>query len=160
MAKNKTKTTTTQNQQYDNTAKYDWQQTPDSEDIKAYRAYRPEVDPSIGYGAASARNRLNSSFVNPLGGFQSAQNQDALLRAGNRQIDQDTSQAFRVGQYDQNQQRQSQLGGLAALTAPRLTQTGSSGTSSGSGTQNTEQSKNLFGNLIDIAGAAGGMAMM
>jgi len=160
MAKNKSKTSQSQNQTYSNQANYGWQAPPDTEDTKAYRAYRPEVDPSIAYGAANARNRLNSSFVNPLGGFQSAQNQDALLRAGNRQIDQDTSQAFRMGQYDQNQQRASQLGGLAALTSPRLVQQSSSGSSSGTGTSNTTQGQNLFGDLMSGAQGAASIALL
>lgn len=156
MSKQKSKTN--QNQQFSNQAQYGWQQTPDSKDIEAYRNYRPEIDPSIAHGAAASRNRLNSSFINPLGGYQTAQNRDALLRSGNREIDQGASQAFRVGQYDANQQRQSQLGSLAALTSPRMVQTGSSGTSSG--TSNTVQGQNLFGDIMSAGQAGASMALM
>lgn len=160
MAKKKTNTQQTQTQAYNNQAQYDWKQTPDSPDIQAYRDYKPEIDPSIAYGAASAHNRLNSSFINPLGGNLTAGMQDAIKRSGNREIDQDTSQAFRLGQYDVNQQRSGQLGGLAALTAPRLTQTGSSGNSSGQGTSNTVQGNNLFGDILQTGQAAAGIALM
>lgn len=153
----KKKSNTAQSQQYSNTAQYDWQNTPDTPDTAAYRNYRPEIDPSIAYGAANSRNRLNSSFINPLGGRLTGDMQDKLLRAGNRQIDQDASQAFRLGQYDVNQQRGGQLAGLAALTAPRLVQTGSSGT--GSGTSNTTQGNNLFGDVLQTANAASGIIM-
>lgn len=170
----KKKQSTTQNQQgsytgnttYNNQNQYGWQQTPDSADIQAFRAYRPQVDPSISYGAAEQKNRLNSSFVNPLGGNLTAGMRDRLQQAGNRQIDQDASQAFRAGQYDVNQQRAGQLGSLAALTAPRLVQTGSSGTgssigsSTNSGTSNTTQGNNLFGDILQIGQAGAGLAML
>lgn len=160
MPKNKSKTTQSQNQTYGNTASYGWQTPPDTEDVKAYRDYRPEVDPSIAFGAANARNRVNSSYVNPLGGQYSAQMEDKLKASANRQIDQDTSQAFRSGQYDQNQQRSGQLGSLAALTSPRLVQQGSSGSSSGSGTSSTTQGQNLFGEIMSAAPGAASMALL
>jgi hypothetical protein len=154
----KTKQTTQQNQNYGNTATYGQITPQDTADVTAYRNYRPEIDPSIAYGASNARNRLNSSFINPLGGNYSAQMQDKLKAAGNREIDQGASQAFRLGQYDVNQQRQGQLGSLAALTAPRIVQTGSSGSSTGTGS--SETGKNTFGNVLDVAQAGAGMAMM
>ena len=156
MAKNKSETKQSQN--FNNTASYGWQQSPDSADISAYRDYRPQVDPTIAHGAAASRNRFNASFINPLGGHSTAQRDEAIRRAGNRDIDQQASQAFRAGAYDVNQQRGGQLAGLAALTAPRLVQTGSSGNSSGQ--SNTEQGQNLFGNVMSVAQGAAGAAMM
>lgn len=156
MPKNKSKTT--QNQNFTNTATYGWQAPPDSADTEAYRNYRPEIDPSIAYGAASARNRLNSSFINPLGGNLTADMRDKLQRSGNRDIDQQASQSFRAGQYDVNQQRGGQLAGLAALTSPRMVQTGSSGNSSGM--SNTSQGQNLFGDIMGISQGAASAAMM
>ena len=149
---------TTQDQRFNNQATYGWQQMPDSPDVQAYRDYRPEIDPSIAFGAAAARNRLNSSFLNPTGGYSTPQRDEAIRRAGNREIDQQASQAFRLGQYDVNQSRMGQLGSLAALTAPRLTQTGSSGTSSG--VTKGEQGQNLFGDLLDVGMGAASTAMM
>lgn len=154
----KKKNDTKQNQQFTNTATYGWQAPPDTADTEAYRNYRPEVDPTISFAAGNARNRLNSSFVNPLGGQMTAQMQDRLRASGNRQIDQDASQAFRAGQYDVNEQRGGQLAGLAALTAPRMVQTGSSGNSSG--TSNTTQGNNLFGDVMQVGQAGAGIAAM
>lgn len=159
MAKKKSSTTQNQNTGYTNTANYGQIAPNDTPDIQAYRNYRPEVDPSIAFGASSARNRLNSSFINPLGGNYSATMQDAIKRSGNREIDQDASQAFRAGQYDVNQQRGGQLGALAGLTAPRIVQTGSSGTGTSSGTSNTTMGNNLFGDALSVAQAGAGIAM-
>lgn len=159
MPKNISKSQTQQNQAFNNTASYDWKQTPDSPDIEAYRSYRPQVDPTIAHGAAAARNRFNASFINPLGGFSTPQRDEAIRRAGNRQIDQDASQAFRAGAYDVNQQRGGQLAGLAALTAPRLVQTGSSGTSSGTSNTRGEMGQNLFGNILSIGQGAASAVM-
>lgn len=152
MAKKKSETKTTQD--YANTAQYGWQQSPDSPDIEAYRSYKPQADPGIGYQYANQRNKLNSSFIDPLGGYSTPQMRDAQKRTGLRELGQDEAQAHRAGAYDVNQQRMGQLGSLAALTAPRLTQTGSSGTSSG--TQNTTQGNNLFGDILQVAGVAAG----
>lgn len=160
MPKNTSKSQTQQNQAFNNQASYDWKQTPDSPDIEAYRGYRPQVDPTIAHGAAASRNRFNASFINPLGGYSTPQRDEAIRRAGNRQIDQDASQAFRAGAYDVNQQRGGQLAGLAALTAPRLVQTGSSGTSSGTSNTQGEMGKNVWGNVLDIAGGAASAALM
>lgn len=159
MPKKKSNTQQTQNQTYTNAASYGWQAPPDTADVAAYRAYRPEVDPSIASGAAEFKRRLNSSFINPLGGNVTAGMKDALLRSGNRQIDQDASQAFRAGAYDVNQQRGGQLASLAALTSPRLTQTSSSGSSTGTGTSNTTQGNNLFGDVLQISQAAAGIGL-
>jgi hypothetical protein len=150
----KQKQTTTQaqtgNSAYNNTNTYGWMDTPDSADIKAYRDWTPQMDQSISYGAGNAKNQLEKSFNNPLGGYTTPAMRDAALRSGNRQIDQDASQAFRVGQQDVNQQRGGQLGTLAGMTAPRLVQTGGSGTgsSSGSGNSTTTTSSSPWDSII------------
>ena len=149
---------TTQNQQYNNQAQYGWQNTPDTTDISAYRAYRPEVDPTIGFRAGSAKRQLAGSFINPLGGYSTPQRDEAIRRSQSRGIDEQAGMESRAGAYDINQQRAGQLGSLAALTAPRLTQTGSSGTSSG--VSNTSQGQNLFGDIMSGAQGAASMALM
>jgi len=139
----------TTDQKYQNTATYSQIQPESNKYIDAYATYRPEVDPSIGYRAGEAKRRLNASFQNPLGGYATPLMRDKLLREGNREIDQSAGQETRVGQFDVNQLRQGQLGSLAALMQPRVVQSSSSGTSSGS------QGQNLFGNLLDLGmGAA------
>jgi hypothetical protein len=149
---------TTQNQNYNNTASYGWQNTPDTADISAYRDYRPEVDPTIGFRAGSAKRQLANSFINPLGGASTPQRDEAIRRSMSRGIDEQAGMESRAGAYDVNQQRAGQLGSLAALTAPRLVQQSSSGTSSG--TNNTSMGNNLFGDILGIGQGAASTALM
>ncbi len=168
MSKTKTKQTQTQNQTqntaFQNQASYGEFKPTDTEDITAFRNFRPQVDPGIAAQYGQERNQLNQSFINPLGGQYSPHVADAIKRSAGRDISARESQAFRQGNYDQNQQRAGQLGSLAALTQGRLVQTGSSGTGSGTSTGNmtgeTTQGKNLFGNILDVAQAGASMAMM
>lgn len=168
MAKKKTTTNQTQNQsqntQFNNTASYGEYKPTDTADISAFRDFRPQADPGIAAQYGAERNRLNQSFINPLGGQYSPHIADAIKRSEGRDISQRESQAFREGAYDVNNQRAGQLGSLAALTAPRLIQTGSSGTGSGTSTgsmQGTQvQGNNLFGDILQTAQAGASMAMM
>jgi hypothetical protein len=127
---------------------------PDTPDIQAYRAWQPQTDPGLSYQYANARNRLNQSFDNPLGGYQTAAMTDAIKRSGNRQLNQDEAQAFRSGAYDVNQQKAGQLGNLASLTR------GQNSTASGTGTSNmqgtTTQSESGLGTWLPqvLAGAS------
>lgn len=119
------------------------------------------MDPNIGFRAAGARNRLQRSFNNALGGYITPQMRDRLMQSGSRDIDQQAAVEGRLGAYDVNQQKGGQLGSLAALMAPRIVQTGSSGTgtSSMSGTSSGSAGQNLFGNLLDIGLGAANAAM-
>lgn len=154
----KTTSKTNQSQQFNNAASYGQIHPESNQYIDAYANYKPQVDPTIGFRAGSAKRQLNNSFINPLGGASTPQRDEAIRRSMTRGIDEQTGIETRAGQYDVNQQRGGQLGSLAALMSPRIVQTGSSGTSSG--TSSTETGKNTFGNILDVAGAAGGMAMM
>jgi hypothetical protein len=152
MSKNKkTKTDQTQNTNYNNTSGYNWFTPTDTADTKAFRDWKPQIDPGLGYQYGRARNDLKNSFLNPLGGFSSPQIADAQLRTGMSRLNEQESQSFRQGQNDVNTQRGSQLGSLAALTAPRLAQTSSSGSSTGTGTSTTTQPSGLFGDLASGA---------
>lgn len=148
MGKKKTTQTQSGSQNFNTANTYGWQETPDTKDIEAFRNWKPQVDPGLSYQYGNARNKLRSSFINPLGGYATPQMQDALQRSGERALNQDEAQAYRGGQYDVNNQRSGQLGMLAGLTAPRLTQTGSSGSGTSSGTTNTSQSGGLFGDIL------------
>ena len=168
MPKQTSKTTTNQTQSgttsFNNQAQYGQIQPESNKYTDAFEAWRPEMDPNIGFRAAGARNRLQRSFVNPLGGYYTPQMRDKMIQASNRDIDQQAAVEGRQGAYDVNSQRSGQLGSLAALMAPRIVQTGSSGTgaSSGtlSGTSNTETGKNAFGNILDLGLGAANIAFM
>lgn len=148
MPKNTSKTTSSSQAQYG-------QIHPESNKyIDAFANWEGQLDPTIAHRAGASRNRLNASFMNPTGGYQTPQMMDARRNAANRGIDEQQGMEMRAGQYDVNNQRMGQLGSLASLMSPRIVQTGSSGT------QNTEQGKNAWGNILDLAMGAGSMAMM
>jgi hypothetical protein len=143
----------TQNTNFNNTSTFDWKTAPDTPDTEAFRGWRPQIDPGLGYQYGQARNQLTSSFNDPLGGYSTPQMRDAQQRTGSRNLNQDESQAFRQGANDVNTRRGTQLGTLAALNHPQLVQTGSSGNASGtssgtsSGTGQTVQSGGFWGDL-------------
>jgi hypothetical protein len=160
MGKHKTTTTQSgtqsgsQNSAFNNQNTFDWKTAPDTEDTKAYRDWRPQIDPGLGYQYGNARNQLTSSFNDPMGGYSTPQVRDAQLRTGMRNLNQDEAQAFRGGYNDVNSQRGNQLGTLAAMNHPQLVQTGGSGTSNGtstgtySGNGQSVQSGGFLGDLL------------
>ena len=164
MPKNTSETRTNQtgNTSFNNTASYGQVHPESNQYIDAFANFKPSVDPTIGMRAGEAKRRLGNTFINPLGGFSTPQRDEAIRRAAERGIDERTGMETRAGQFDVNQSRMGQLGSLASLMSPRIVQTGSSGTgtSTQSGTQNTETGRNLFGNILDIGMGAASMALM
>lgn len=154
----KKKSTTTQQQSYNNQVGYSQITPQDTPDTQNFRNWSPQIDPGLASQYGNAKNQFTASFNNPLGGYQTAQTRDAQQRTGLRQLNQDEAQAFRSGAYDVNSQKAGQLGSLAALTLPRILQTNSSGT--GSGTSNTVQSGDLFGQLLGAGSQIGSAALM
>lgn len=154
----KKKTETKQQQSYSSANTYGQIAPDDTADVKAFRDFRPQTDPGLAAQYGNAKNQLTSSFDNPLGGYQTAQTRDAQQRTGLRQLNQDEALAFRQGTYDQNQQRAGQLSSLAALTSPRILQTGASGTGAMSGTQ--VQSGDLLGQILGGASQVGSAALL
>lgn len=146
------KTKTTQQQSF-NTQNAGSTSVPDTPDINAYRGWQPQADPNIPYQAAASHERLHSSLNNPIGGYYSANTRDAIQRSGDRAIDQQASQASRLGQYDVNQQRGGQLSTLAALT--RGTNTTGTSSGSGQGTSTTVQSGDVLGQILGAAAQVG-----
>jgi hypothetical protein len=147
MPKNTQKTTSSTQ------ASYGQIQPQSNQYIDNFANFQPTVDPTIGYRAASSRNRLNASMLNPAGGYTTPQIADARRNAANRDIDEQAAMAGRAGQFDVNQSRMGQLGSLAALMAPKLVQTGSSGTSQAATGQN------LFGDILDLSMGAASAAL-
>ncbi len=132
---------------------------PDTPDIQAYRQWQPQTDPGLSYQYANARNRLNQSFDNPLGGYATPAMRDAIQRSGNRQLNQDESQAFRAGAYDVNQQKAGQLGNLAQLTRGQKNVSSGTGTSNMTGTSTQTQSGISWGEILGAAAQIGGAAL-
>jgi hypothetical protein len=156
-----TKQSGQQNTNYANTNSYGYMSAPDTEDTKAFRDWRPQVDQGLGYQYESAKNQLMSSFNNPTGGYVTPQMRDAQERTGLRNLNQDEAQAYRGAYQDVNAQRGTQLGTIAALTHPQMVQTGSTGNASGtsSGTGSSVQSGGLLGDILVSAAGGTGTAL-
>lgn len=142
----KKKTTQQQTQNYNNTNTYGWQQMPDTADIAALRDFQFTADPSIGYTYGNARNQLANSFNNPLGGNYSPQMRDQIQRSGNADLAQREGQARSEANQGLQSLRFGQRAAVAGMSAPRLVQTGGSGTSSANGT--TTQSGGMLGDIL------------
>lgn len=150
-----------QNQQYQNTTtgtssgttRSSVEETPD---IAAYRGYRAQVDPSIGYRVGGAIRRMQSSFKNPAGGYSTPAMRDAIQRSQERSLLESGSEAMREGQYDVNRMDMARLSDLASLTAPRTVQSNETSTSSNRGTGQISQTPSWMSTIGGLAqGAAG-----
>jgi hypothetical protein len=151
----KTKSTQTQNQNYNNTSTYGWQAPPETADVQAVRGFNFTADPSIGYAFGSAKNQIANSFNNPMGGTYTPQMRDAIQRSSFSGLAQQEAQAKSEANNALQGQRFGQRMAVASLTQPRLTQTGSTGTSAGQGT--AIQSSSMLPDLL-AAGASGAAA--
>lgn len=132
-------TTQASNQQFANT--YGLTPGPQSADIDAARNFQIQGDPKISYAFANARNKLEQGYNNPAGGYTNPQIRDAQIRAGQRGLAQDESQALREENVGLQGMRLGQKISVAGMTTPRVVQTG--GTSSGTGTSTTSQSPGI-----------------
>jgi hypothetical protein len=142
--------TTKQDQQYNSKSTYDFLNPPDTGDIKAYRGWNPQMDPSIGARLGGAIRRYGESFMDPRSNFAG---QTQQRRSFEREMMATGGEQARAGAYDVNQQKGQQLGNLAALTSPRLVQTAQSGTQTG--TSKTTQPLSWM-DIIQGGVAAGG----
>lgn len=78
-----------------------------------------------------------------------------MLRASDERLGQEEAQAFRSGQYDVNKLDYAKKAAVAGMTAPQLTQTGSSNTGSGTITQST----NPAGSIISAGASLAPLSM-
>jgi hypothetical protein len=136
----------------ESTNTYQYLQPPDTQDIKDLRSMDIQEDPGIGHQFALLKENVHNSYMNPLGAYTTPDVREKQLRATDMDINQQETQAHRVGQYDVNQQRIGKQTGLAALTAPKLAQTG--------GTQTTTQSGDILGQIIGAGAQVGSAALM
>lgn len=157
MTKKKQTQQTTQNQNFQNTNTYGFMSAPETADVAAVRDFKFQADPSIGYAFGSAKNAIGNSFNNPLGGNYSPQMRDAILRSSLSGLAQQESQAKSEANQALQGSQFAQKNVVANLTAPRLVQTGGSGSSSGTGSGTTTQSGGLLESLL-VGGASGAAA--
>lgn len=123
---------------------------PDTPDIIAARAYKPRIDPSIGYRLGEKERQLEDSMVSPTGGYVTPQIRDAILRSGRRGLMQEAGAQTRAGQFDVNRQEGANKLLLAGLTKGS-TETGeSSGTTTGTSTGKVVQSESPWGTVAGV----------
>lgn len=142
----KKKAETKQTQSFNNTNSYGFMTPPDTGDIAALRDFKFNVDPSVGYAYGSAKNQIANTFNNPAGGNYTPQMRDAILRSQYAQLAQGEAGARSEAAQALQGQQFGQRAAVAGLTAPRMVQTGSSGTGQSQGM--TQQSGNLVESLI------------
>lgn len=111
-----------------------------SKDIDAMKDFKFEKDPRLPFVFGKARQRNEASFNNPMGAAISPALRDAMLRASNEEIGQSESQAYREENYGMQGLKYAQKADVAAMTAPKVVQTGQSGTQSGNSTITQSQS--------------------
>lgn len=167
----KSKTQQTQNQQtqqqqqsaYQNTNTFDWMKPPETSDVQSLRDFKFTADPRIGYVYGNARNQAANSFNNPLGGSYSPQMRDQIMRSTISDLGQKEAQAYSEANQGLQGAQFAQRSALAAMTAPRIVQTGASGVGSGSssgssiGTGTAVQTQPIWGDLL-MGGMTGGAA--
>lgn len=145
----------TQNQQFSQANTFGWETPPDTADVQALRSHQFQVDPTIGHRVGGAIRRMQDSFQSPLGGYTTPQMRDAIQRTQERELLQEGGAQFRAGQYDVNNQQFGQKAAVAGMTAPRMVQKTSSGTSSGKATT----SEPWYNGLVQ-GGASMGSALL
>lgn len=144
MSKKKTESTSTNS--------YNYVAPPDTADVTALRGVNFTEDPGIAHQYGLAKERLDENMDNPLGPYTTSDVRMKQRAAGIKGLNQEESMAHRQGQYDVNMLNNAKLQGLAALTAPKLVQTG--------GTQTQTQSGDVLGQLIGGAAGVGSAALM
>jgi hypothetical protein len=135
----------------------------DTPDIKSFRDFKYQADPSSPYRFAQAKEDLSDIHSNPYGAYTTPAIRDAAIRTGDMNLTQMQGQQSAQENVQLNNMQANQRAALADLTKPQTVQTGGtySGTSSGSGTGTSQQSGGMgqfiLGNAIE--GAAAGATM-
>jgi hypothetical protein len=152
--------TQTQSQAYNNTNTVGWTAPPDTADIEALRQMQFTADPRIPYAFAHERQHAQDSYANTLGGYSTPQLQQAALNAHNQDSAQMESQAHAEDEHARQAMEFGKRSTVAGLTAPRLYNSGSSGTNSGTGTSTSTYSDSPMDNVVKGASAAGSLIML
>lgn len=122
----KSKTQTTQ------TNTYGYMTPPDNADTIALREQINKAydtpDASIPYSFARRREAVQNRFGNPFGANYSPELADAIKYNDINDLDQEQGAAIRLDKFNRRQAKTAAMAGLAGHTAPRLVQTGGSGT--------------------------------
>jgi hypothetical protein len=134
---------------------YGYQTPPDTPDIAKLRTDKFEVDPGLHAEYGNLRNQVDKSAHDPMGASYNPQVVEQQRKAAMERLGTQEAQAYRSGQYDVNKLNYGRDVTVAGLTAPQLTQTGSSSTGSGTVTQ----SESPFKTVAGVAGAAAPLSL-
>lgn len=155
MGGSKTSTTQQATSGFQNTNTFGQITPTDTPDIDAARQFQFSIDPAIkqSYGAAS--KSLTDSYSSPVSGYYSPQMRDASIRSGRARLADSEASAEQTARQGLQGQQYAQKIGLAALTAPQIVQSGSSGSGSSAGSGTTTQSQSIVPALIGGAAQVG-----
>ena len=136
---------------------YGYQPGAQSADIDALRnqinsSYN-QSDPGIAYSFNNQRKNLQNRFDNPFGANYSPEAADAAKYAGTNDLDQAQGAAYQMDAFNRKNQKVAALGGLASQTAPVLTQTGGSGTT-------TQTTPFNWGGILNAGSSIGSAALL
>lgn len=141
-----------QTQQSQSTAQYGWQAPPTTASLDKLRNEKFEIDPGLAAQYGQQRQALESSFNQPTRAYLPKQVEQQQLQSGRERLGRDEAQAMREGQHDVNRLNYGRDLAVAGMEAPTLTQTGSTGSGTSSGT--TVQSESPWKIGAQIAGQA------
>jgi hypothetical protein len=157
-------TTQTQNQAFNNANTYGWMTPPDTEDIGRMRDFEFTADPRVGYSFARTRRNIGDTYANPMGSYTTPALRDAMMRVNLEDIGQEEAQALREENYARQGLDYARRADVAAMTQPRMVQTGgsgtSSGTSTGSGTNTTVQTQSPWNSILQGGSAISSALIM
>lgn len=134
---------------------YGYTTPPPTADISKLRDAKFTVDPGLDAEYDNLRSQVDKSAHDPLGPSYNPQVVAQQRKAAMERLGTQEAQAYRGGQYDANRLGYSRDATVAGMTAPTLTQTGSS--SSGSGT--VTQSQNPFATALKVGATTAPMSM-
>lgn len=124
------------------------------------RGFQFSSDPRVPYSFARTRQNIGATYDSPTGAYIHPAIRDAAQRASFEDLGQQEAQALREENYTRQGLDYARLADVAAMTQPRIVQTSSSGTSSGTSNANTVQSQNPLGSIIQGGSAIGSALIM
>lgn len=137
------------------TASYGYQVPPSTPALDKLRSDTFEVDPGIAAQYGKQRADLNASFHQPTGAFLPPAVRDAQMRSGNERLGVEQANAQREGQFDVNKLNFARDQAVAGMSAPQLTQTGTSGTQQGT----TIQSQSPWSTIAQVGASAAPLSL-
>ncbi len=147
------KQTSTQQSTQANT--YGYQTPPSTPDIDKLRGAKFQIDPGLDTEYSNLRSQVDKGAHDPLGPAYNPQVVAQQRKAAMERLGTQEAQAYRGGQSDVNKLNFARDTTVAGMTAPQLTQTGS--TSSGSGT--IAQSESPWKTVAQVGGSVAPLSL-